>query len=129
MVTKAQLRTASAAVVVGAGLTLAPFALAAPASAGVPSCQAGTAAYPPASCSQGGGSVGQGSTVPVNVSSVPNGSAISENALNGTSVTSINTGNPGASSGPDLGLVGGGAALVVIALGGGLFVLRRRHNA
>ena len=66
---------------------------------------------------------------------VPNGNAVAQDAVSGTgtsfssSPSSINTGEPGASSGPNAALIGGGAALVLVAVGGGVFVARRRHES
>jgi len=216
-------RATSAAIVLGAGVTLAPLALAAPASA-QSICPAGGAAYPPGSCTvninfiinvnvtfsgnqivlvfgnppgltvgfgdqfffyfgskpvtpvstgtngQGqhtatfpAGSVPSGAQMVTVRSStgaaghaqlpssggassaqfarVPNGNAVAQDAVTGTgtssssgtsyssSPSSIDTGQPGASSGPNAALIGGGAALVIVAIGGGVFVSRRRHES
>ncbi len=219
-------RATSAAIVLGAGVTLAPLALAAPASA-QSICAPGSAAYPPGSCTvnitfninvtfsgneivlvfgnppgltvgfgdqfffffgsqpvtpvstgtngQGqhtatfpAGSVPSGAqtvTVRSNTgaaghaqlpsggassaqfASVPNSNAVAHDAVSGTgtssssgtsipsgtsyssSPSSIDTGQPGASSGPNAALIGGGAALVLVAVGGGVFMARRRHES
>jgi hypothetical protein len=47
----------------------------------------------------------------------------------GVPVSSIDTGRPGAGSGPNAVLVGAGIALVVVALGGGVFMVRRRRES
>jgi len=213
-------RATSAAIVLGAGVTLAPLALAAPASAQT-ICAPGSAAYPPGSCTVNinininvtfsgneivivfgnppGLTVGfgdqfffyfgskpvtpvstgtngqghhtatfpQGSVPPAaqtvtvrsntgaaghaqlpsggassaQFASVPNGNSVAQDAVSGTgtsyssgtgyssSPSSIDTGQPGASSGPNAALIGGGAALVLVAVGGGVFVARRRHES
>ena len=124
-------RTTSAAIVLGAGVALTSLAVAAPASANA-TCAPGSAAYPPGSCTapgpaqspSSGGSFAQ-------FSSVPNGNAVSQNAVSGTGTSYpslINTGQPGDSSGPNAALIAGGAALVLVALGGGVFVFRRRSE-
>ena len=42
--------------------------------------------------------------------------------------SSIDTGNPGAGSGPNGGVIVGGIVLVAVALGGGVFIVRRRRT-
>ncbi len=207
-------RATSAAIVLGAGITLAPLALAAPASAQT-ICAPGSAAYPPGSCTVNinininvtfsgneivvvfgnppGLTVGfgdqfffyfgskpvtpvstgtngqgqhtatfpQGSVPPAaqtvtvrsntgaagyaqlpsggassaQFASVPNGNSVAQDAVSGTgtsyssTASSIDTGQPGASSGPNAALIGGGAALVLVAVGGGVFMARRRHES
>ncbi len=88
-----------------------------------------------------GGGGAQGSAVPASssrsVSAVPNGSAVARDALTGTSTSSsagfgsysINSGVPGDSTGPNAALIAGGAALMLVALGGGVFMVRRRNES
>lgn len=126
-------RTASAEMVVGAAMALGTLGFVAPASANVPAaCPAVTTDYlgtAPA-CSVGT----QNSIVPAangaSASSDPNSAAVAQNALTGAGTSnSINTGQPGNSSGPNTALIAGGVALVLVALGGGVFVVRRRTKS
>lgn len=125
---RASLSRTIATAAVGAGLVLVPITLAAPAFANASGqCQPGAAAYPPGLCTP---PPQAGVTPPNNgqFGNVPNGNSVAANAVSGSG-SSIDTGNPGAGSGPNGGLIAGGVVLVAVALGGGVFIVRRRYTA
>jgi len=71
---------------------------------------------------------GQGSGVPAGTSGGSSGSGNFASGSGSGFGSSIDTGNPGAGSGPNGGLIVGGIVLVAVAVGGGIVIVRRRHT-